>query len=175
MEQPGKPFYNIDNNSPQNQHPLFTYQEYPRIVWIVDALAKKGIELNPESLPQLNLHWTQMSGQLSQTMRNQALLGLAIALLCILIYITFRFEFKYAISATIGLVHDILITIGVLAISHFFFEGIQIDLQVIAALMTIVGYSLNDTIIIFDRIREDLKHMRKCRSRRSLIMHLMRP
>ena len=78
-----------------------------------------------------------------------------------MIYITFRFEFKYAISATIGLVHDILITVGVLAICNFFFEDIQIDLQVIAALMTIVGYSLNDTIIIFDRIREDLRTLRK--------------
>ena len=160
MEQFGKPFSGIDEKPPV-QNPLFTYQEYPRIVWIVDTLAKEGLELNPSSLPQLHLHWTAMSGQLSETMRNQAFFGLGLALICILIYITFRFEFKYAISATIGLVHDILITLGILAICHFFFEEIQIDLQVIAALMTIVGYSLNDTIIIFDRIREDMRHLRK--------------
>src|SRR5690606_22622742 len=105
-------------------------------------------ELNPASLPELNLHWTEMSGQLSETMRNQALIGLGLALLCILIYITFRFEFKYAISATLALAHDLLITMGLLALFHLFYEGIRIDLQVIAALMTIVGYSLNDTIII---------------------------
>jgi len=160
MEQPGKPFFEIDKQAPV-QNPLYTYQENPRILWILQALAKEGLEPVPASLPQLNLYWTAMSGQLSETMRNEALIGLAIALIGILIYITFRFEFKYAISATIGLVHDILITVGVLAICHFFFEGIRIDLQVIAALMTIVGYSLNDTIIIFDRIREDMRHLRK--------------
>jgi SecD/SecF fusion protein len=160
MEQPGKPFFEIDQKPPV-QNPLFAYQENPRIVWIVDSLEKGGLELNPASLPQLNLYWSAMSGQLSETMRNEALIGLALALVGILIYITFRFEFKYAISATIGLIHDILITLGVLAICHFFFEGIRIDLQVIAALMTIVGYSLNDTIIIFDRIREDIRQLRK--------------
>ncbi len=160
LEQSGKPFFGIDEK-PAVQKPLFAYQENARIVWIVDALAQDGLNLSEASLPQLNLHWTAMSGQLSDRMRNEAFLGLALALVGILIYITFRFEFKYAISATIGLVHDILITLGVLAIAHFFFEGVRIDLQVIAALMTIVGYSLNDTIIIFDRIREDLRVMRK--------------
>lgn len=160
IEQPGKPFYRVEEQ-PIPENALFPYQEYPRIVWIVDTLEKNGLELNPASLPDLQLHWTEMSGQLSETMRNQAIIGLGLALLCILIYITFRFEFKYAISATIGLAHDLLITLGLLAIFHVFYEEIQIDLQVIAALMTIVGYSLNDTIIIFDRIREDLRSMRK--------------
>ena len=171
MEQPGKPFFGIEKTPPV-QNTLFAYQDYPRIVWIVDTLQRAGLELNPASLPQLNLHWTEMSGQLSETMRNQALFGLGLALFCILIYITFRFEFKYAISATIGLIHDILITLGILAIFHFFFEEIQIDLQVIAALMTIVGYSLNDTIIIFDRIREDLRHLRKM-SFKEMINHAL--
>lgn len=160
MEQQGKPFYNVDNEPPI-ENALFTYQDYPRIVWIVDALEKGGLEVNPASLPELNLYWTEMSGQLSETMRNQALVGLGLALLCILIYITFRFEFKYAISATLALAHDLLITLGLLALFHLFYEPIQIDLQVIAALMTIVGYSLNDTIIIFDRIRENIQLMRK--------------
>lgn len=160
MEQPGKPFYMIDQKEIP-EHSLFTYQEYPRIEWIVMALQNQGLNLNPNSLSDLNLHWTEMSGQLSDAMRNNALLGLSLALVCILIYITFRFEFKYAISATLGLVHDLLITLGVVAILHFFFESVQIDLTVIAALMTTIGYSLNDTIIIFDRIREDLRLMRK--------------
>lgn len=160
MEQEGKPFYHIDEK-PAPENPLFAYQSYPRIVWILDALEKGGLEVNPATLPELNLYWTEMSGQLSETMRNQALIGLGLALLCILIYITFRFEFKYAISATLALGHDLLITLGLLALLHIFYEGIQIDLQVIAALMTIVGYSLNDTIIIFDRIREDIRLLRK--------------
>jgi SecD/SecF fusion protein len=171
MEQPGKPFANIDDTAPV-QNALFTYQEYPRIVWIVDTLERSGLELNPASLPQLNLHWTEMSGQLSETMRNQALLGIILALIGILIYITFRFEFKYAISATIGLVHDVLITVGILAIAHYFYGGAQIDLQVVGALVAVVGYSLNDTIIIFDRIREDLRHLRKM-SFKEIINHAL--
>ncbi|MFZ0564659.1 MAG: protein translocase subunit SecD [Chlamydiales bacterium] len=160
MEQSGEPFYQIDQK-PAVDNPLFSYESYPRIVWILEALEKQGLEINPASLPELDLHWTEMSGQLSDTMRNQAMLGLGLALLAILIYITFRFEFKYAISATIALASDLLVTLGVLAIVHIFYEGVQIDLQVIAALMTIVGYSLNDTIIIFDRIREDIRVLRK--------------
>ncbi len=171
LEQEGKPFYNLDTK-PAVENALFAYQTYPRIVWIVDALERGGLEVNPTSLPGLNLHWTEMSGQLSETMRNQALLGLGLALLCILIYITFRFEFKFAISATLALAHDLLITMGLLAFLHLFYDGIQIDLQVIAALMTIVGYSLNDTIIIFDRIREDMQSLRKL-SFREIVNHAL--
>jgi SecD/SecF fusion protein len=78
-----------------------------------------------------------------------------------LVYITIRFEFKYAISATICLVHDLVFCVGVVGILHLLGVPIQIDLHIIAALMTIVGYSLNDTIIVFDRIREDARLMRK--------------
>lgn len=160
MEQPGKPFYDLTAiELPANA--LFPFQQSSQIVWIVDALAEGGLSLVPASLPTLNLHWTEMSGQLSDTMRKEALVGLGLALLGILAYITFRFEFKFAASACIALAHDLLVTLGILSLLHFFFEGIQIDLQVIAALMTIVGYSLNDTIIIFDRIREETKLMRK--------------
>jgi SecD/SecF fusion protein len=102
-----------------------------------------------------------MSGQLSDTMRNNAIIALALAMFAVLIYITIRFEFKYAISAIIGLAHDVLITLAILGMLHTFEVPIQIDLQVIAAIMTIIGYSLNDTIIIFDRIREDLRILRK--------------
>lgn len=161
MELAGKPFHNLEKSTPTTENTLFSYQTNPRILWIVKALEDQGLKLNPTSLRDLNLHWTEMSGQLSETMRNQAIFGLILALIAILIYVTFRFEFKYAISATIGLAHDLLITLGVLAIFHMFHSTVQIDLQVIAALMTIIGYSLNDTIIIFDRIREDIRLMRK--------------
>lgn len=160
MQQQGKPFYHIDEVA-KPEKSLFLYEQNPRIVWIVHALEQGGLELEASSLPQLSLNWTEMSGGLSDTMRNNAIWGLTLALLCILIYITFRFEFKYAISATLGLAHDLFITLGLIALLHLFYEGIQIDLQVIGALMMTVGYSLNDTIIIFDRIREEIKVMRK--------------
>jgi SecD/SecF fusion protein len=98
---------------------------------------------------------------MSDSMRNNAVFGLALALFCILIYITWRFEFKFAISGMLCLAHDVLICLAAIAILNLLKVPIQIDLHTIAALMTIVGYSLNDTIIIFDRIREDCKLMRR--------------
>lgn len=109
----------------------------------------------------MDTNWSAMSGQFSDTMRNNALLALGAALLSILIYITFRFEFKYAISAVIGLVHDVFLTLGILAVLNWLGLAVQIDLQVVGAVMTVIGYSLNNTIIIFDRVREDLKLYRK--------------
>ena len=73
----------------------------------------------------------------------------------ILIYISIRFEFKYAVGAIAALAHDVLITLGIFSIL-----GFEISLAVIAAFLTIVGYSLNDTIVIFDRIRENVKNLK---------------
>jgi SecD/SecF fusion protein len=113
-----------------------------------------------------------MSGQFSDAMRNNAVWALGLALIAILLYITVRFEFKYAIGAVIGLVHDVIITLGILALFHWIGFPVQIDLQVIGAIMTIIGYSLNDTIIVFDRIREDIKIMRRL-SFRDIVNHAL--
>lgn len=160
LDQIGRPFANMPLET-DHKNVAFQYQNNPRLVWVVNALEKEGLELTPQSLKSLDSHWTSISGQMSNAMRNNAIIGLAVALLCILIYITFRFEFKYAISATLGLAIDVGITIAFMCILHKLGTPVQIDLNTIAAIMTIIGYSLNDTIIIFDRIREDLKHMRK--------------
>jgi SecD/SecF fusion protein len=109
-----------------------------------------------------------MSGQMSDSMRNNALIGLGIAFACIFIYLAIRFEATYATSATICLLHDVLITLGIMGILNALKVPIQIDLNTIAALMTIVGYSLNDTIIIFDRIREEM-HSHQSRSLKEII------
>jgi len=78
------------------------------------------------------------------------------ALLGILLYVGVRFEFRYATTAIIALFHDALFALGMLAIS-----GRELSLPVVAAILTIVGYSINDTVVIFDRIREDKKLMKK--------------
>ncbi|MCB1110128.1 MAG: protein translocase subunit SecD, partial [Chlamydiia bacterium] len=160
LDQAGKPFYDMPLETDQKDI-SFAYQNNPRLVWVVDALEKSGIALTPQSVKHLDSNWTSISGQMSNAMRNSAIFGLSIALICILAYITFRFEFKYAISATLGLAIDVAVTMAIVSILHAFGTPVQIDLNTIAALMTIIGYSLNDTIIIFDRIREDLKKMRK--------------
>ncbi|WP_031822267.1 protein translocase subunit SecF, partial [Vibrio parahaemolyticus] len=75
---------------------------------------------------------------------------------CILIYVSMRFEWRLAAGAVMALAHDIIITLGV-----FSFLQIEVDLTIVAALLTVVGYSLNDTIVVFDRIRENFRKMRK--------------
>ena len=89
-------------------------------------------------------------------LRQAAIKALIFAMVGICLYISFRFEFRFAITAIIALAHDVLVTLGMIALM-----GREISLPVIAALLTIVGYSINDTIVLFDRIREDRKFMRK--------------
>jgi len=91
-----------------------------------------------------------------EDLRRAAIKAMIFAMIGICIYISFRFEFRFAITAIIALIHDVLVAVGMLAIT-----GREISLPVIAALLTIVGYSINDTIVLFDRIREDRKFMRK--------------
>lgn len=160
MEEKGHPFYQMPELLQEGKF-AHEYQHNPRIAWVVNALTDANLQVIPSQLSHLEDNWTVISGQLSDTMRNNAILGLGIALLAILIYIAVRFEFKFALSAVIGLVHDVLITVGILAILNAMGLPVQIDLTVIGALMTIIGYSLNDTIIVFDRIREDLHILRK--------------
>lgn len=160
MEEEGHPFWGMPIELTQGGFE-YGYQSNPRIVWVVETLQNHGLAIRADSLPRLEGQWSLMSGQFSDAMRNNALLALGLALISILLYITVRFEFKYAISAIIALAHDVLITIGAMAILHRFGVPIQIDLQAVGAIMTIVGYSLNDTIIIFDRIREDSRILRK--------------
>ncbi|KPK33386.1 MAG: preprotein translocase subunit SecD [Chlamydiae bacterium SM23_39] len=160
MELKGKPFYNLPLEI-KKDNIEYPFENNPRISWIVKAINKAGINISPKELKNLDQSWTSMSGQMSDTMRNNAIIALTLAIFAILIYLTFRFEFKFAISAMICLIHDVLITLASISILHFFGVNIQIDLTSIAAMMTIIGYSLNDTIIIFDRIREDMKIMRR--------------
>ena len=99
---------------------------------------------------------TEIGPKIGGELRRAAILAVFISLLGILIYISWRFEFKFAVGAVIALFHDVLITLGVFSIL-----GLEISLAVVAAFLTIVGYSLNDTIVVFDRIRENLKIMRR--------------
>ncbi|MCM8772904.1 MAG: protein translocase subunit SecF [Candidatus Omnitrophica bacterium] len=96
-----------------------------------------------------------ISPSMSITLRKKALKAFLIGLIGILIYLTIRFEFKFAVGATIAVFHDILIVLSVLILT-----GKQIDGMIIAGLLTIVGYSVNDTVVIFDRIRENIRKTR---------------
>jgi SecD/SecF fusion protein len=160
MEENGRPFHGMPETI-ESEDAVYDYESDPRISWVVEALESGGMRIQQSELEKLDTHWSMMSGQFSEAMRNNALMALSLALISILIYITFRFEFKYAVGAVIGLAHDVLITMGLYALFHKLGFPVQIDLVVIGAIMTIIGYSLNDTIIVFDRIREDNIILRK--------------
>jgi preprotein translocase subunit SecF len=89
---------------------------------------------------------------MGEELKKSAMGSIVGALVMILLYITFRFELRYAVGAIIALIHDVLIVVGAFSLAQR-----EINLPIIAALLTIVGYSLNDTIVIFDRIRENRK------------------
>lgn len=90
----------------------------------------------------------KVSGELIQT----AMIAVVLAILAVLFYIWLRFEWQFALGAVVALVHDVVLTIGVFSVLQ-----IKFDLAIIAALLTIVGYSLNDTVVVFDRVRENLR------------------
>ena len=97
-----------------------------------------------------------VSPQVGDELTEQGGLAMLFALMMIMIYIIFRFQWKFAIGAVLALIHDVLITMGVFSIFQFSF-----DLAVLAAILAVVGYSLNDTIVVFDRIRENFRLRRK--------------
>jgi len=97
-----------------------------------------------------------IGASIGSELKTKAVTAVIVAMFCILVYVGFRFEFKFAASAIFALVHDILITITVYAVFQ-----IAVNATFIAAILTVVGYSINDTIVIFDRIRENQRIMRK--------------
>ena len=97
--------------------------------------------------------------QVGGELRDQGGLGLLAALLVMMIYIMFRFQYKFAIGAVVALFHDVLIVLGIFSIIR-----LEFDLSVLAALMAVIGYSLNDTIVVSDRIRENFRAKRKLNS-----------
>ncbi len=109
--------------------------------------------INPETLIRLQ---EEVGPKIGEELKGKAILAIFWALLGIIIYIWWRFEFAFGVAAVIALFHDVMITVGIFSIT-----GKEISLPIVAALLTIVGYSLNDTIVVFDRIREDLKIYRK--------------
>ena len=97
-----------------------------------------------------------VSAQVGEELTEQGGLAMIFALIMIMIYIVFRFQWKFSIGAVLALIHDVLITLGI-----FSFFQLTFDLAVLAAILAVVGYSLNDTIVIFDRIRENFRSMRR--------------
>jgi preprotein translocase subunit SecF len=120
----------------------------------VGNLIIEGVSQSSSSVELLGSDY--VSAQVGEELTEQGGLAMIFALIMIMIYIVFRFQWKFSIGAVIALIHDVLITLGV-----FSFFQITFDLAVLAAILAVVGYSLNDTIVIFDRIRENFRSMRR--------------
>ena len=89
-------------------------------------------------------------------LRRSAILATCLALLAMLAYITFRFQFRFAVGGVVALVHDVIITLGIFSITYH-----EVSMPFIAGMLTLVGYSINDTIVVFDRVRENFKNLKQ--------------
>ena len=122
----------------------------------IDILKNIYPDALPEDKDDFILSIDKVSPKVGSELSGKAIMAIIYAITLILIYISFRFEFTYAIGAIAAIAHDVIITLGVFSIL-----GYEISLSVIAAFLTIVGYSLNDTIVVFDRIRENMKSLKR--------------
>ena len=123
---------------------------------IVDHLYSIFPQKIPENKIDFILNKGTVSPKIGSELSGKAVMAIFSALGLILLYISIRFQFNFALGAIAALTHDILITLGI-----FSLLGYEINLPIIAAFLTIVGYSLNDTIVIFDRIRENIKSLKR--------------
>ena len=122
----------------------------------IDFLRNIYPDYLPENKDEFILLLDTLSPKIGSELSGKAIMAILYALTLILIYISFRFEFIFAIGAIAAIAHDVIITLGIFSIL-----GYEISLPIVAAFLTIVGYSLNDTIVIFDRIRENMKTRKK--------------
>ena len=123
----------------------------------VDSSNAKSLKTVLETNLEFDLRKEEFIGpQIGEELRDQGGLGLLLALLIMAVYIMFRFQYKFAVGAIFALVHDVLIVVGM-----FSLFSIDFDLTVLAAVLAVIGYSLNDTIVVSDRIRENFRKKRR--------------
>ncbi|WP_068476686.1 MULTISPECIES: protein translocase subunit SecF [unclassified Oleiphilus] len=118
-------------------------------VQVLNALSQSGEKVTLERAEFVG-------SQVGEELREQGGLGLLLALGIVMVYVALRFQFKFSVGAVAALIHDVIIVVGVFSITQWDF-----DLTVLAALLAVIGYSLNDTIVVSDRIRENFRKLRK--------------
>ena len=122
--------------------------------WIKEVLREKVKDNSFQVVKE-----DRVGPKIGEELKRDAVLAVLLSLVVILIYLAFRFKFIFAFGAVLALFHDVLITVGLYAALYGLIPGLnlEIDLPVVAAFLTLVGYSINDTVIVFDRIRENMK------------------
>lgn len=122
-----------------------------------EALSEKVLAVLESSGDQLELRRVDFVGpQIGDELREDGGLGMLTALAVVMLYVAIRFQLKFAIGAVLALVHDVIITLGIFSLAR-----LEFDLTVLAAVLAVVGYSLNDTIVVSDRIRENFRKIRQ--------------
>ena len=124
----------------------------------VDTKHSKNLKLIFEKLfPSAVVNQTQYIGpQVGKTLLTNGILAVVISLLGTMLYIAMRFEYRFAVSAAIALIHDPILILGLFSFFH-----LEFNLIVLAAILTVIGYSLNDTIVVYDRVRENFRNLHK--------------
>ena len=129
-----------------------------------DNISQKVLQALQKHTPGVEMRRVEFIGpQIGDELRDQGGIAMLLALAGILIYVTLRFEFRFSVGSIIALLHDVVITLG-----FFSIIGIEFDLTILAAILAIIGYSLNDTIVVFDRIRENFLKIRKATTESSI-------
>ncbi len=118
-----------------------------KVLAVLESEADQAIELRRNEF---------VGAQVGDELREQGGLGMLLALFMIMVYVTFRFQLKFSVGAVVALVHDVIIVLGFFALFK-----LEFDLTVLAAILAVIGYSLNDTIVVSDRIRENFRKLRK--------------
>jgi len=122
----------------------------------IEGVEQKVISALTVNGEQVELRRLEFVGpQVGEELRDQGGLGILVALMAVMLYVSIRFQYKFAVGAVLGLIHDVIITVGI-----FSFFRLDVDLTVLAALLAVIGYSINDTIIVYDRIRENFRIIR---------------
>ncbi len=122
--------------------------------WVKDNL-RESFKDNPFTV----LKEDRVGPKVGNELKTDAVIAIILSLIAILIYISFRFKFTFAVGAVIALFHDVLLTLGLFAMLYGVIPGLNLDinLTIVAAFLTLIGYSMNDTVVVFDRVREHLK------------------
>jgi preprotein translocase SecF subunit len=138
------------------------FREDEPVQWERAVRAKEGLDLPRGVFPVAGMIDTMVSKSLQQN----AVIAIILSWICMLIYVAFRFELKYGLAAVVALIHDVLFALGATAAFNLIVPdswgiSVEINFTSVAALMTIIGYSVNDTIVIFDRVRENMQEMKR--------------
>ncbi len=136
---------------------LIRFEEQPGGEEAQRAAQERVEKALKEAIPGVEIRQTNFIGpKVSGELARDGTLAVTLAVLLVLVYIWFRFEWQFGVGAVIALVHDVTLTIGFFSITQ-----LEFNLSIIAALLTIVGYSLNDTVVVYDRIRENMRKFRR--------------